>query len=105
MAGGEGNVPHGLQREEDGGAGTMGKGGGGMGKTQGVGGGHKIKGEEGRGWQWGASCLASTGGTCSQRGVAGDCNCGGDNGNSEGGSMDKKLANLANMQWKETREN
>jgi hypothetical protein len=41
----------------------MGKGGGGMDKTQGVGGGCKIKGEERRGLQWGALCLVSLGGT------------------------------------------
>ncbi len=60
---GEGDICHGLRWEEDGGAGTMGKGGGGMDKKQGVEGGHKIKGEEGWGWRWGASCLALLGGT------------------------------------------
>ncbi len=43
MAVGEGNVHHGLLREEDGGAGTMGKGGGGTDKTRGVGGGRKSR--------------------------------------------------------------
>ncbi len=101
---GEEDVRHGLQQEEYGVAGTMGKGGGGTGKTQGVGGGCKIKGEEGQGWQWGASCLASIGVACSWRGAGGNCNRGGDNGSSEGGGMDKKLADLANVQRKETRE-
>jgi hypothetical protein len=32
--------------------------------------GRKIEGEGGAGWQWGASCLASLGGTCSWRGAA-----------------------------------
>jgi hypothetical protein len=27
--------------------------------------GHKIEGEGGAGWRWGATCLASLGGTCS----------------------------------------
>jgi hypothetical protein len=48
MAVWEGDVCHGLKWEEDGGAGTMVKGGGGMDKTQGVEGGRNIKGEEGR---------------------------------------------------------
>jgi hypothetical protein len=101
---GEGDVCHGLRWEEDGVAGTMGKGGGGTDKTQGVGGGCKIKGEEGQGWQWGASCLALFGGTCSWRGAAGDCSHGGDKGNGKGGGMDKKLADLANVRRKETSE-
>jgi hypothetical protein len=63
MAVGEGDVHHGLRREEDGGVETMGKGGGGTEEMQGVGGGHKIEGEEGKGWQWGALCLTSLGGT------------------------------------------
>ncbi len=84
--------------------GPMGKGGGGPDKMQGVGGGREIKGEEGRGCQWGALCLALLGGTCSWRGAAGDCYCGGDNGNGKGGGMDKKLVDLANVWQKETRE-
>jgi hypothetical protein len=48
--------------------------------------------------------LALLRGTCSWKGAAGDCYCGGDNGNGEGGGTDKKLADLANMQRKETRE-
>jgi hypothetical protein len=75
-----------------------------MDKTRGVAGGHKIKREEGWGWRWGASCLASLGRTCSWRGTAGNCYCSGDKGNNKGGSMDKKLADLANMRRKETRE-
>ncbi len=82
----------------------MGKGGEGTDKMQGVGGGRKIKGEEGWGWRWGASCLVSLGGTCLWRGTAGNCNRGGGNGVGEGGGMDKKLADLANKQQKETRE-
>jgi hypothetical protein len=73
-------------------------------ETQGGGGGCKIKGEEGRGCQQGASCLASSGGTCSWRGAAGDCYHGGDNCNGEGGGTDEKLADLANVQQNETRE-
>ena len=38
------------------------------------------------------------------RGAAGNCYCGGDNGNGKGNGMDKNLADLANMRWKETRE-
>ncbi len=76
--------------------GPMGKGGGGTDKTQGVGGGRKIKGEEGRGCRWVASCLASLGGTCSWRGAVGNRYHGGDNGNSKGSGMDKKLADLTN---------
>ncbi len=38
------------------------------------------------------------------KGVAGDCYRGGDNGNGKGGGTDKKLADLANVQRKETRE-
>jgi hypothetical protein len=82
----------------------MGKGGGGTDETQRVGGGCEIKGEEGPGWQWGASCSASLGGTCSWRGAAGDCDRGSDNGNNESGGTDKKLADLANVRQKETRE-
>ncbi len=63
MAVGEGDVRHRLRREEDGGAGMISKGGGGTDKTWGVGGGRKIKGGEGQGWQWGASCLALLGET------------------------------------------
>jgi hypothetical protein len=84
--------------------GPMGKGGGGMDKTQGVGGGREIKREEGRGCQWGALCLASSGGTRSWRGAAGDCYRGGDNGDNKGGGTDKKLVDLANVRRKETRE-
>ncbi len=61
---GEGDVRHGVLWEEDGGAQIMGKGGGKMDKTQGGGEeGRKIEGEEGggAGWQWGASCSASSG--------------------------------------------
>jgi hypothetical protein len=93
------------RRWRSGNDGPMGKGGGGTDKTQGVGGGRKIKGEEGRGCQWGASCLALSGGTSSWRGAAGNCYHGGDNGNSEGSGTEKKLADLANVRWKETREN
>jgi hypothetical protein len=38
------------------------------------------------------------------RGVAGNLYCGGDNGNGEGSGTDKKLADLANVRRKETRE-
>jgi hypothetical protein len=38
------------------------------------------------------------------RGAAGDHYRGGDNGNGKGGGTDKKLADLANVQRKETRE-
>jgi hypothetical protein len=34
----------------------------------------------------------------------GDRYCGGDNGNDKGGGTDKKLADLANVRRKETRE-
>ncbi len=42
--------------------------------------------------------------TCLWRGAAGDCDHGGDNSDGEGGGTDKKLADLANMQRNETRE-
>jgi hypothetical protein len=58
----------------------MGKEGGGMDKMQGLGGGGKIKGGEGQGWRWGASCSVLSGGTHSWRGVAGDRDRGGGNG-------------------------
>ncbi len=48
MAAGDGDVPRELPWEEDGGAGMMGKGGGGTDGMQGGGGGCKIKREEGR---------------------------------------------------------
>jgi hypothetical protein len=48
--------------------------------------------------------LASLGGTHSWRGVAGDRNCGGDNGDGKGGGIDEKLVDLANVWQKETRE-
>jgi hypothetical protein len=73
----------------------MGKGGGGTDKMQGVGGGRKIMGEEGWGWQWEALCLVLFGGTCSWRGAVGDCDRGRGSGVGEGGDMDKKLADLA----------
>jgi hypothetical protein len=92
------------RRWRSGNDGPMGKGGGGTDETQGVGGGCKIKGEEGQGCQWGASCLALSGRTCSWRGVAGNRYRGGDNGNGEGSGTDKKLADLANVQQKEMRE-
>ena len=82
----------------------MGKGGGGMDKTQGVGRGRKIKGEEGRGWQWGALCLVSLGGTCLWRGAVGDCNHGGGDSVGKGGGTDKKLADLANVRRNKKRE-
>jgi hypothetical protein len=82
----------------------MGKGGGGMDETRGVGGGRKIKGEEGRGWQWGALCSVLSGGTRSWRGAAVDRNCGGGSGVGEGGGTDEKLADLANVRRKETRK-
>ncbi len=84
----------------------MGKREGGTDETRGVGGGCKIKGEEGRGWRWGALCLVPLGGTCSWRGAAGDRNWGGGDGNGvgEGGGTDEKLADLANLRRKETRE-
>jgi hypothetical protein len=82
----------------------MGKGGGGTDETQGVGGGCEIKGEEGRGCQWGASRSASLGGNRSWRGVAGDRYCCGDNGDGKGGGTDKKLVDLAIVRRKETRE-
>jgi hypothetical protein len=47
--------------------------------------------------------LALLGGTRSWRGAAGDCYCGGDNGNSMGGSTEE-LADLAKVRRKETRE-
>jgi hypothetical protein len=72
----------------------MGKGGGGTEQTRGVGGGCKIKGEVGRGWQWGALCLVSLGGTCLWRGGAEDCNHGGGSGISKCGGVDEKLAVL-----------
>ncbi len=75
-----------------------------MDEMQGVGGGCEIKGEEGRGCQWGSSCSALLGGTCLWRGAAGNGYCGGDNGNGEGDGTDKKLADLANVHRKETRE-
>ncbi len=92
------------RRWRSGNDGPMGRGGGGTDETRGVGGGREIKGEEGRGCRWGASCSALWGGTRSWRGVAGDPYRGGDNGDGEGGSMDKKLADLANVWRKETRE-
>ncbi len=82
----------------------MGKGGGGMDETQGVGGGRKIKGEEGRGWQWGALCLVLLGGTCLWRGAVGDRDHGGGSGVGKGSGTDKKLTDLANVWQKETRE-
>ncbi len=48
--------------------------------------------------------MASLGGTCLWRGAAGNRYCGGDNSNNKGGGTDKKLADLANVQQKETRE-
>ncbi len=80
----------------------MGKGGGGTDKKQGVEGGREIEGEEGRGWQWGASCLALLGGTWPWRGAAGDQDRSG--GNSKGSGTYKKLADLANVRRKEMRE-
>ncbi len=77
---------------------------GGMDKTQGVGGGREIKGEEGRGCRWGASCLASLGGTCLWRGAAGNHYRGDDNGAGKGSGMDNKFVDLANVRRKETRE-
>jgi hypothetical protein len=103
----ERDVCHGLQREEDGGVGTMvqwAREEEERTKRQGVGGGCKIEGEEGLGCRWGALCLTSLGGTCSWRGAADDHYCGGDNGYGEGGCTEKKLADLANMRRKETRE-
>ncbi len=82
----------------------MGKGGGGTDKMQGGGGGCKIKGEEGRGWQWGALCLVLLGATRLLRGVAGNCNRGGGGGIGEGGGTVETLADLANVQQKEMRE-
>ncbi len=82
--------------------GPMGKGGGGTDDMQVVGGGREIRGEEGQGCRWGASCLASLGGTRSWRGAVGDRYRGGDNGDGEGGGTDKKLADLANVRRKET---
>jgi hypothetical protein len=82
----------------------MGKGGGGTDKMQGVGGGRKIKGEEGQGWQLGAFCLVLLGGTRSWRGVAGNHDHGSGDGVSKSGGTDKKLADLANVWRKETRE-
>ncbi len=84
--------------------GPMGKGGGGTDETQGVGGGRKIKGEEGQGCQWGASCLALLGGTCLWRGAASNRYCGGDNGNNKGRGTDKKLKDLAKVRQKERRK-
>jgi hypothetical protein len=80
------------RRWRSGNDGPMGKGGGGTDKTRGVGGGREIKGEEGRGCRWVSSCSASSGGTRSWRGAAGDRYRGGDNGDGEGGGTDKKLA-------------
>ncbi len=77
--------------------GPMGKGGGGMDEMRGVGGGRKIRGEERQGCQWGASCLASLGGTCSWRGVASNCNCGGDNGNDKGGGTRTRSLRISPM--------
>jgi hypothetical protein len=82
----------------------MGKGGGGMDMTQGVGGGGEIKREEGQEWQWGALCLVLLGGTCSWRGAAGNRDRGGGNSISKGGGTDKKLVDLAYVRRKETRE-
>jgi hypothetical protein len=84
----------------------MGKEGGGTDETRGVGEGREIKGEEGRGWRWGALCSVSSGGTRSWRGAAGHHDRGGGNGVGvgEGGGTDKKLADLANVRRKETRE-
>jgi hypothetical protein len=48
--------------------------------------------------------LASSGGTCSWRGVADNHYHGSDSGNGKGSGMDKKLADLANVQRKEMRE-
>jgi hypothetical protein len=101
---GEGDVCHGLRREEDGGAGMMGKGGGGTDETGGIGQGCKIKGEDGRRWRWGALCSALLGETCLWRGAMVDHNRGGDNGNGEGGGTDEKLADLATVWRKVTRE-
>jgi hypothetical protein len=92
------------RRLRSGNDGPMGKGGGGTDETQGVGGGYKIKGEEGRGCRWGASCSALLGGTSLWRGAVGDCYCSGDNSNGEGSGMNKKLADLANVGQEETRE-
>ncbi len=75
-----------------------------MDEMRGVGGGRKIKGEEGRGCQQGALCLASLGGTRLWRGAVGDCYCGGENSDGKGGGTDKKLADLANVRRKEMRE-
>ncbi len=84
--------------------GLMSKGGGGTDETQGVGGGYKIKGEEGRGCRWGASCLTLSGGTHSWRGTASNCYRGSDNSDGKGGGTDKKLADIDNVWRKETRE-
>ncbi len=74
-----------------------------MDETGGVGGGCKIKGEEGRGCRWGDLCSALLGGTHLWRGAVGDRYRGSDNGDGKGGGMDKKLADLANVQRKKTR--
>ncbi len=89
MAVGEGDVCRKLLQEEDGGAGTMGKGGEGTDKMQG-GGGRKIEGEEG---QDGSPMLgvireelAPGGGRRQYR------NCSSSYVDSKGSSMDKELA-------------
>jgi hypothetical protein len=82
----------------------MGKGGIGTNETRGVGGGREIKEEEGWGWQRGASCLVSLGGTHSWRGAAGNQDRGSGKDVGEGGGTDEKLADLVNVWRKETRE-
>jgi hypothetical protein len=62
------------------------------------------QGRGGAGISMGSLGLASLGGTCSWRGAAGDCYRDGDSGNGEGGGKNKKLADLANVWRKETRE-
>ena len=72
--------------------------------VKGGGGWRKIDKKEGWDSNGGAPCLALLGGTHSWRGATGDCYCGGDNTNGKGGSTNKKLADLANVRQKETKE-
>jgi hypothetical protein len=63
------------------------------------GGGRKIEGEEGAGWQGGASCLALLVGACSWRGAAAIAI----GRRRQGGGMVEELADIAGVRQKETR--
>ncbi len=84
----EGDVHHKLLQEEDGGVGTMGKGGGGMDETQG-GGGCKIerKGGRGGGGDHARHCREEL---AHKEGHGGDLDHGSGDGNDKGGGTEEE---------------